>query len=87
MSCGNLKKGDRVTIYNCTLSGRTIIEGKARLIKDLKRNLNEKCHSGGWQMWEVEFENELGEKYERWVDPKQQLEGKDKNTKKIKVKK
>jgi len=52
-----VEKGQIVTIYNQTLSGEKIVEGKAKLIKQIKGNY-----------WEVEFINEKGECYQRFIE-------------------
>lgn len=60
------KRGDLVTIFNCTYGGKFIIEGAAKIVRPVK-DVDEQ--------YVVQFLSEksglpnLGEKYERFVDP------------------
>ena len=66
-----LDKGKLVSIKNQSLSGKPIVsfsgkpivEGNAKLVKR-----NDACHDGS-ENWEVEFEDEPGVLYDRWVSP------------------
>jgi hypothetical protein len=56
-----MKKGDIVEIKNITLSGKTIVEGKAELLEPMTPS----GMSNG-QLWKVRFEGET-ETFMRWV--------------------
>ncbi len=58
-----LKYGDVVEIQNSTLSGKPVIEGKARLVKKLDKEVPD------FEFWLVKFEEDHKEDplYRRWV--------------------
>ena len=53
-----LKKGDRVMIRNETLGGEKVDEGYAKLVRLIEPETG---------LWEVEFEEERGVTYRRFV--------------------
>jgi hypothetical protein len=59
-----MKVGDIVTINNISVSGKPIVEGKAKLIK---KRLNYP-NPYGKELWAVEFLAEPGEQFERFVE-------------------
>ena len=54
-----MKKGDEVDIYNMTMSGKRIKEGKAKLIKKLEEDEESEC-------WNVLFPGDE-EIVSRWI--------------------
>ena len=54
------KRGDKVWIFNCTMSGKFIVEGQAVILDKIK-DVDEQ--------YRVRFMPSLGEEYERFVDP------------------
>ena len=56
-----MKPGDIVTIYNKPIT-KEYEEGKARLILEIGKDLGD-----GLSMWEVEFLDEPGYTFWRWV--------------------
>ncbi|MCK5445682.1 MAG: hypothetical protein KAI73_08665 [Rhodospirillaceae bacterium] len=55
-----IEAGATVTVHNQTASGKDIVEGEAKIIKHIEGD--EIAH-----LYEVEFKNEPGETYERWL--------------------
>jgi len=65
-----MKSGEWYMIYNQTLKGRKIVEGKAKLVRRVSQL---KGQSG--EVWMVHFEGiEKDEKYPRTVHPKDKVE-------------
>lgn len=60
-----MKAGDIVTIYNSTISGKEVIEGKAKLVKP--SDMGNEGLEKGWEYWQVEFTDQLGEYFDRIV--------------------
>lgn len=62
-----LKKGDIVTIYNSTISGEEVVEGKAEL---RNRLFHMERPDTEWQCWQVRFLDDRvdGQVYNRFVD-------------------
>ena len=58
-----MKKGDVVTIQSTSISGKPINEGKAKLIKKQTPYMP----PYGFELWTVEFLEEPGEYFERFV--------------------
>jgi hypothetical protein len=61
----DMEKGEIVTVYNSTIGGEEIIEGRAKLIKpsDIDNTgLNE-----GWERWLVEFIDQPKEYFDRVI--------------------
>ncbi len=55
-----LRKGDRVTVYNSTLSGKPVVEGKATIMAVYPQQSRAKVHFDG---------DPKDETYLRFVDP------------------
>ncbi len=58
-------KGDVVIIWNETLRGKQIVEGKARLIKP--SDIGNDGLNPGYEYWQVEFTDQKGEYFDRVV--------------------
>ncbi len=60
-----MAQGKIIEIYNTTIGGKKIIEGKAKLIKP--SDIGNDGLNPGYEFWQVEFTDQLGEYFDRVI--------------------